>query len=83
MTDLNIQQEKYSENKQGPSGLKEEKNEIINEADLDNSFDLTEKLLQNKGDIEDNENIEEKKEENQLEELVMNKVLSAIQRFSR
>ena len=31
MTDLNIQQEKYSSPKQRPSGLKEEKNEIINE----------------------------------------------------
>ena len=61
MTDLNIQQEKYSETKQGPSGLKEEKNEIINEVDLDNSFDRTEKLLQNKGDVKDNENTEEKK----------------------
>ena len=81
MTELNIQQEKYSENKQGPS--KEEKNEIINEVDLDNSFDRTEKLLQNKGDVKDNENTEEKKKENQLEELIMNKVLSAIQRFNR
>ena len=61
MTDLNIQQEKYSASKQGPSGLNEEKNEIINEVGLDNSFNRTEKLLENKVDIEGNENTEEKK----------------------
>ena len=82
-TELNIQQEKYSAPKTGLSGLNEEKNEIINEVNLDDSFEQTKQIFENKGDIEDNENTEEKKKENHLEELVMNKVLSVVQRFNR